>query len=129
MQNIGIYDYVKLKDVYIKHFKYRIGFGYQFCIRHTIGKIYVATDSTMDFDNAYLSVCSLFESINRDKLLKKYRFLIRNSSADEWREIDIKTLQRIYHQFEMIERNVEEYTLLNYSADNRDKIEEQSKET
>lgn len=120
LQNIGIYDYVKLKAVYTKHFKYNIGFGYQFGIRHTIGKriMYVATDKTLYFDNAYLSVCNLFDATDKEKLLKKYKFLIRNSSVDEWREIDMKTLHRIYHQFEMIERSIEEYTLLNYSADN-----------
>lgn len=80
--------------------------------------MYDATDKTLYFDNAYLSVCNLFDATDKEKLLKKYKFLIRNSSVDEWREIDMKTLHRIYHQFEMIERSIEEYTLLNYSADN-----------
>lgn len=120
LQDIRLYDYVKLKAVYTKHFKYRIGFGYQFGICHIVGKrrMYVSTDSTFDFNNSYLSVCNLFESISRDKLFKKYTFLIRNCSVDEWREIDMRTLHRIYHQFEMVEKIIEEYTLQNYSADN-----------
>lgn len=120
LQNIGIYDHVKLKAVYTKHFKYNIGFGYQFGIGHNIGKrriMYVASDYSFDSDK-YGSVCSLFNAIDKEKLLKKYKFLIRNSSVDKWREIDMKTLHRIYHQFEMLERNIEEYTLINYSADN-----------